>query len=391
MIGVEEAKRIMMENVRLCSIRSEPLPQAVGRYVVDDAIRSPVDHPLFTCSAVDGYAFHFDERQEWNVVVEIAAGGGSDEALAPGECARIFTGAMLPVGADTVVMQEFVRRDGGRMTHSDARLRQGGNVRSQGEQLRAGTIVLRKGDVLSPQAIGALAGLGITEVEVRTPPGVAVITSGTEFITGDQVLPGKIFSSNDIMLLAALRKAGIQAQASRCPDDARLLGAAIGAAAQQADVVITTGGVSVGDHDLVLPVLQELGAEIRFHHVAQKPGKPMLFAMLNGKPVFGLPGNPRAVMVLFWEYVLPYLRTMQGANDPWLRSDRLPMERSVQLKGDRAEFRAARVSEGRVTLLADEGSHMLRSLVDADAMAYFPSDVRLVSEGDPIEIHYLPG
>ena len=134
MIGVEEAKRIMMENVRLCSIRSEPLPQAVGRYVVDDAIRSPVDHPLFTCSAVDGYAFHFDERQEWNVVVEIAAGGRSDEALAPGECARIFTGAMLPVGADTVVMQEFVRRDGGRMTHSGARLQQGGYVPSQGEQ-----------------------------------------------------------------------------------------------------------------------------------------------------------------------------------------------------------------------------------------------------------------
>ena len=155
-------------------------------------------------------------------------------------------------------------------------------------------------------------------------------------------------------------------------------------------MLITTGGVSVGDHDLIRPVLESMGAVIHFHNVAQKPGKPMLFATLNGKPVFGLPGNPRAVMVLYYEFVLPYLRAMQGATDPWPRTDHVPLAQALTAKGDRAEFRAARLQAGKVSLLADEGSHMLRSLIDADALAYLPSNKRTWGEGEPIEVHYLP-
>jgi molybdopterin molybdotransferase len=156
------------------------------------------------------------------------------------------------------------------------------------------------------------------------------------------------------------------------------------------DLVITTGGASVGEHDLMQVVLERAGAVVHFHGVTQKPGKPMLFATLSGKPVFGLPGNPRAVMILFWEFVLPFLRAIQGAEDPWLKSDRMPIAHAVRLKGERSEFRAAQVKGGQVTLLADEGSHMLRSLVEADALAYIPADVRQIATGDTVEVHYLP-
>jgi molybdopterin molybdotransferase len=156
------------------------------------------------------------------------------------------------------------------------------------------------------------------------------------------------------------------------------------------EVIICTGGVSVGDHDLVARVLKQLGATIHFHGVAQKPGKPMLFATWERTAIFGLPGNPRAVMVLFWEYVLPFLRAMQGARDPWLKNDRLPLAHALSVKGERSEFRAAKVEGGKVMLLADEGSHMLRTLVDADALAYIPSHQRVINAGDDVEIHYLP-
>jgi len=389
MISVEEAKRIMMEHMVRMEGGIVPFDEALGRYAAEDVI-APVDHPLFTCSAVDGYAFAFDEQREWKVVMEVAAGEAFDGTIRPGECARIFTGAMLPIATDTVVMQEFVLRDGDLITHTDVRLKKGANVRLQGEQLRAGAIAHRRGELCSPQAIGLLAGSGITGVHVRTPPRVVVIASGSEFNSGGPLLPGKIFSSNDVMLIAALRDAGVPAVASQCPDDVARLASVIRDAIVSADVVITTGGVSVGDHDLILPVLKEVGARIFFHNVAQKPGKPMLFATLNGKPIFGLPGNPRAVMILFWEYVLPFLHAMQGATDPWLRSDHLPMTQDLELKGERAEFRAAKVKEGKVVLLADEGSHMLRSLIDADALAYFPAHTRSVRAGDSVEVHYLP-
>src|SRR5262249_30863859 len=153
--------------------------------------------------------------------------------------------------------------------------------------------------------------------------------------------PGQIFNSNGAMLRAALGRCAADVHAEQAADDKHTLSAAIERATAASDMIITTGGASVGEHDLVAAVLTEFGATIHFHGVAQKPGKPMLFATLNGKPVFGLPGNPRAVMVLVWEYVLPFIRAMQGAKDPWPRTDVLPAFASLNVKGDRAEFRAA--------------------------------------------------
>lgn len=390
MIGLEEAKRIVLAKVVPLQETWFDLVDALGHYLSNDNLVSPVDHPLFPCSAVDGYAFAFDGRNEWKVVREVAAGQHSDVPVRPGECARIFTGAMMPMFTDTVVMQEFVKREGGMISHTDHRLTRFANVRQAGEQARAGDIVHERGSMYDPASIGLLAGLGLTRVPASPRPKVGVLVTGDEFAATASPRTGRIFSSNDAMLEAALRKEGIRAVVRRCGDQQGALCAAIDALRSEVDVLVTTGGVSVGDHDLVEPALMELGATMHFHGVAQKPGKPMLFASLKTKPVFGLPGNPRAVMILFWEYVLPFLRAMQGAREPALRSEPLPLVHAVNAKGERAEFRAAQVKGGTVALLANEGSHMLRSLALADAIAYLPAGRGSWAQGERIEVHYLP-
>jgi molybdopterin molybdotransferase len=389
MIDVQEAKRRVMANVPVMPAEAVPLLDALGRFAAQD-VTAPFDHPLFDCSAMDGYAFAFSEDvEQWTVVGEVAAGEAFPRSLNSGECVRIFTGAMLPEGADTVVMQELTRRDGDVMAHSDVKLKHGSNVRCKGEQLRAGDVALPKGTSLDASAIGLLASVGLQEVLVAKKPRVALLISGDEFAEGPLPRPGKIFGSNGVMLQAALRSAGTEAGIVQVSDDRDALITAWRQAAQENDLIISTGGVSVGDHDLVRPALEALEAEIILHGVKQKPGKPMLFAELNDTPVFGLPGNPRAVMVLFWEYVLPFLRAMQGALEHGPRTEHLPVGHGVKVKGDRAEFRASLVADGKVKLLADEGSHMLRSLIEAHALAFIPANVRELNAGDMIEVHYI--
>ncbi len=390
MITVEQAKALMIAHAPRTGTERIALRDAAGQVLAID-VRAPHPHPRFDNSAVDGYAFAFDAQVgSWRVVGEVPAGAVFHGSLGPGDCVRILTGAMLPRGADTVVMQEHVQRDGDRIVHTDVRLERGGNVRRAGEQLQAGETVLQVGQPLTPEAIGLLASVGVREVEVANRPKVAVVVTGDEFADTSSPAEGTIFSSNDLMLQAALEREGLPCAVWCCRDDAEALCSTLAAAALEHDLVITTGGVSVGDHDHVRPVLEALGATIHFHKVAQKPGKPMLFATLNGTPVIGLPGNPRAVMILFREYVRPFLQAMQGEREPGPRIEHLPIAHAVTLKGDRAEFRAARVKDGRVTLLADEGSHMLRSLVDADALVYFPATMRNVNANDPVEVHPIP-
>ncbi len=390
MIGVEEAKRIIMEHVRPLPFTPLVLDLAQDHHLAAD-VKSLAPHPMFDMSAVDGWAL-CGEGPEWTPVAEIAAGQTMHGTLRSDQCARIFTGAQVPMGTERVLMQEHAVRAASMIQCRNGIPPLGANIRRKGEQFTEGELIARTGERLDPPTIGLIATGGREEVEVSFKPWVAVVRTGNEFIEGGSPREGRIFSSNEWMLFAALRKELCEVDddgAFIAADDDADIETAIKQAVE-ADVIITTGGVSVGDHDRVRAVLEKMGARIHFHGVAQKPGKPMLFATLNGKPVFGLPGNPRAVMVLFWEYVLPFLRAMQGAADPWPRTEQVPLAQAVTVKGDRAEFRAARIEGGKVRLLADEGSHMLRSLIDADALAYLPSDKRSWNEGEPMEVHYLP-
>lgn len=391
MITVEEAKRVILDSATLTATAAAPLAEAGGRYLAERVI-APYDHPLFDMSAVDGYALlHDTDVSEWRIVGSIQAGEALNADVRHGECVRIFTGAMIPAGADTVVMQEFVIRDGDRMTHNDTRLKRGANVRHRGEQVQAGDVLLETSMRLSPAGIGLLASAGVTHVHVHVTPRVNIVRTGGEFVDGNSLIPGRIFSSNDVMLRSALRTIGIEPPAGTFTpkDDPLELRDAL-RTASDCDVLLTTGGVSVGDHDLIRKALEGLGAEILFHGVKQKPGKPMLFARLGHTHVFALPGNPRAVLVAWYTYVAPFIRAIQGVSHPWLRSERLPLATSVRFNGERAEFRAAQVRDGMVHLLPDEGSHMLTSLTVADALAYFPYDPREAGVWTDVEVLYLP-
>jgi molybdopterin molybdotransferase len=391
MISVEEAKRIVMAQVKVRTGEYQRLEDAYGQVLAED-VHAPHPHPLFDMSAVDGFAVG-DANGPWKQVGAIAAGEVLGTSLDPGLCARIFTGAEVPPDSFAVLMQEHCTSEGGLVQLERGRAIAGSNIRRKAEQCKAGDLLLSKGARLDPDAIGYLASCGVQDVVVAKGISVRVVRTGGEFTTGDDPQPGRIFSSNEWMLIAALRQSGsnTENEVLLANDTEQELRAALVQAAKDTDVVITTGGASVGDHDLILPVLKKLGATIQFHGIAQKPGKPMLFATLGTVPVFALPGNPRAVMVCFWEYVLPFLRAMQGAKDPWLSSDILPITHVLSAKGDRAEFRAAQVKGGKVTLPADEGSHMLRSLIDANALAYLPATQRAWKEGDTIVVHYIPG
>jgi molybdopterin molybdotransferase len=387
MISAEEAIDLVRSAARPTGSTTRALVGSAG-YHLAAAVEAPHDHPLFPMSAVDGYAFAFNGDGPWTIVHSLQAGEVLEEALKPGECARIFTGAMLPAGADTVVMQEYVKVEAQRMHHADTRLVQGANVRQRAEQIRAGQLLLHAGKRLGPAEIGLLASTGVHTVRVHRKPLVDIVRTGGEFTSPEAPQPGRIFSSNDHMLAAALADEGLAVNALHTPaDELGALKAALGSAAR-ADVIITTGGVSVGDHDLVRTALEQLGARIIFHGVGQKPGKPMLFAQLGDSFVFGLPGNPRAVLVAWWIHVRPFLRALQGAAPP--PAHRLPLAHPVMLKGTRAEIRAARLDAGQVHLLADEGSHMLSTLVTADALAILPAGMQELNAGHPVEVHYLP-
>lgn len=389
MINVEEAKRIMMGHVPMLPFAPTLIEETNGCVLAQDVF-APHPHPLFDMSAVDGYAVR-GEGPQWRVVASIAAGQVLERGLSDGESARILTGASIPPGTRCVVMQEQCERIDDRVRVTAPLPREGANVRRKGEQFQAGELLLARGQGLEPAGIGLLASAGVTEVDVAFKPYVAIVRTGNEFLDQGTGTEGHIFSSNDRMLHAALHgeecEVDEQVAFVAGDDDASLTAAVRDALA--ADVIITTGGVSVGDHDRVETVLRRMGAVIHFHGVAQKPGKPMLFATLDGKPVFGLPGNPRAVMVLYWEYVLPFLRAMQGAAEPWPRTDRMTLVHSFDVKGERAEFRPARLDGGMVRPLADEGSHMLRSLIDADVLVYLPVEKRRWQEGEAVEVHFL--
>ncbi|MBK7945844.1 MAG: molybdopterin molybdotransferase MoeA [Flavobacteriales bacterium] len=390
MITVEEARRIIMAHVPSMPAEFRPLELVVGAYAAADAFAAD-DYPRFDVSAVDGYAIS-DGPGPWAEVGRIAAGQLLGKALRAGECARIFTGAAVPEGAVAVLMQEHVIANDGQVVAHQPEVKVGANIRTRGESFRNGELLLAKGLQITPAHVGVLASGGVQELMVSLEPQVGIVRTGDEFI--DDVLSdaGRIHGSNERMLVAAARAAHLYTDDVPyiAGDDSEILSSVLRQAADENDIIITTGGVSVGDHDLVRQVLEKLGATIHFHGVKQKPGKPMLFATLGRRPVFGLPGNPRAVLMAWHAYVLPFLRAMQGATDPWPRTERLPFAQAIQLSNPRAEFRAAQVRNGLVHLLPDEGSHMLTTMAIADALAYFPIDASANDARQDVEVIYLP-
>jgi molybdopterin molybdotransferase len=348
--------------------------RAAGRCLAEDAA-AVVDLPPFDSSAMDGYAVRAEDTPgALRVVAESAAGRPTETVLGPGEAIAISTGAVVPAGADAVIPVE--RTDAGRETATVERIERGANIRPRGGDTRAGEPLARAGQVLRPVHLGALASGGLTHVRCGRLPTAAVLATGTELRRpGEPLGPGEIYESNTILIAAQLRLLGIEAEVLEpARDDPAATRDAL-ERALAADVVVTSGGVSVGEHDHVRGALADLGAEEVFWRVALRPGKPVAFSVRGSTLVFGLPGNPVSSLVGFELFVRPALRALQGARDPepelLLGILGAPLRRNPQ----RDELVRARLEDGLLVPVSGQESHMIARAAAASALV-------LVRHGD---------
>lgn len=389
---VEEAKRLIQDLG--VSKRSETiLVTEAHKQVLSADVFSPIDMPPFPQSAMDGYALGIGNLlcgSSFKVVGEAAAGCTDRFHLKAGECVRIFTGAPVPENSTAVVQQEWVERSGDHII-LQKEVATNMHIRPQGEQMRTGDVAMEAGTLLNPAAIGFLQMLGVTEVGVFAKPKVGILVTGNELIEpGKPLKYGQIYESNGQMLLAALSKECIDGETTRVGDDPNQTIASVERSLLKNDILIISGGISVGDHDHVGTALQHLGVTEVFYEVAQKPGKPIFLGTADGKAIFGLPGNPAASLTCFYEYVIPVLRKYMGRTDLFLPSFKLPLKNGTIKAMPRAQFLKAKVINNEVEILDSQSSAMLNTFALANALAYVPANSATIAEGSIIEVHLLP-
>jgi molybdopterin molybdotransferase len=388
----EEALASVLERVRVLDAEEVPVTGATGRFLAADA-RAVVDLPPFPSSAMDGYAVRADDTPgRLPVVGRIAAGVPLDRALRPGEAMGIATGGVVPDGADAVVPVEYVVENDNDVEIPEAVV-QGANVRPRGGDVRSGDVVVASPTRLAAAHVGALAAAGIDRVLCARRPRVAVLSTGTELRRpGEPLGPGEVYEANSAMLAAALTSANADiAELPAVADDEDAHRAAL-ERALTADVVVTSGGVSVGPHDLVRRVSRELGVEEVFWGVAVKPGKPVSFGVRDATLVFGLPGNPVSSLVGCELFVRPALLALQGAAEPGPAFEPGRLAAATSRNPHRDELlRALRtVRDGEVVLepITGQESHMIARAARANALVLAPRGEGEFAAGDPVR--YLP-
>lgn len=361
---------------------------AAGRYAAEDVVALR-HQPAAALSAMDGYAIRLaDMPGPWRVVGESTPGTLPALPLAAGEAMRIFTGAALPAGADAILIQEEARREGERlMLAGEGPLGLGSSVRRAGNDFAQGAVLIESGDRLTPAriALAALAGHGV--LSVGGCPRVALISTGDELVPPGAPIAGvQLPASNALMLAAMLSGRATVIDHGIVRDDAEALAAVFARAASDADVVVTTGGASVGDHDLVKPVLERMGATIDFWRIAMKPGKPLMAGKLDDALVLALPGNPVSAFVTATLFLLPLVAFLSGARDPLPKLRRAQLRRALPAGGPRAEYLRGIWQGGAVELAPNQDSAALASLALADLLIVRAADAPAASAGDAIEI-----
>lgn len=391
MITVEEAILAVTNACKpLKQTEDIPLQDALG-YVLSEDIISPIHMPPFNQSAMDGYALNLQDSNEYILIDEVKAGDGHQPELKKGEAVRIFTGAPIPDSANAVIMQERVSKGEDRISIQGI-VNENDNIRPFGEQVKKGELALKEGTKLSPAAVGYLFSLGITTVSVFKKPSIALITTGNELIKPGQKLEyGKIYESNSGMIQNALLSIGIKKiQKYKIEDDYIATVEAIKNAIELNDVVIITGGISVGDYDFVGKALQELQVEEVFYKVKQKPGKPLFFGKKGETLIFALPGNPAAALSCFYMYVYSALQIIQ--NNPSINLPKVKAKSKTNYikKGDRAQFLKAIYHQGNVSILEGQSSSMLQSFAISNALIYLPSHHSEVLINEEVDVILLP-
>ncbi|MFA5867223.1 MAG: gephyrin-like molybdotransferase Glp [Actinomycetota bacterium] len=418
MLNPKEALDIVLATVETLETEATPLEQALGLVLAEDII-SRDDIPPFDNSAMDGYAVRWEDVAEaaadhpvtLDVIDDIKAGDTPLKEIMPGAAARIMTGAQMPVGADTVVRVEDTTTDDGgareafETDESDGssfkpvtitvKVKSKGNVRRAGEDVATGEKVIDAGRELKPAEIGLLASLGFPEVQTVRRARIAIVTTGDELLeVGQPLEPGKIRNSNAYSLAAQITEAGaIPIRLGIASDTKEAARKLFTEALDQADIVLTTGGVSVGKYDVVKDVLDEMGAEQKFWKIAQKPGHPLGFWVLNGRYVFGLPGNPVATMVCFEEYVRPAIRKMMGRTYLFRPEVQAILTSDIRKRPGRLHYIRVRVQKKNGDYYAEstgpQGSGILKSMVLADGLALIPPEIESVKAGERVRTRLI--
>ncbi|MDC7996931.1 gephyrin-like molybdotransferase Glp [Gilvibacter sediminis] len=382
MVTVSEAIQLITNNVKSSAkMEQRTLSSALDNVLAADVV-SPISMPPFRQSAMDGYAICSHDSMEYTVVGEVAAGSQDHPHLNRGEAVRIFTGAAVPDTADRIVIQEKVNRQEDHILLEEA-FRLGANIRPIGEQLHKGDPVMGAGMRITPAGIGLLAGVGVAEVTVATKPRVAIVVTGDELkAAGEPLNRGQIYESNGAMLAAVLSDKGYNdSQVLKAEDDLEVLTNTLQQALTEADVVLVSGGISVGDYDFVKTALNNLGVQQVFYKVKQKPGKPLLFGKKEQKLVFALPGNPASALSCFYVYVLLALRLWEGDKQASSRFQFAKIESNYHKKGDRAQFlKAKKGADNTVAILDGQASSMLQSFAAADALVFLDEEVSYVDQ-----------
>ena len=399
MLSVEEARQQMLNTIPVLPTEKREILNCAG-YVLAEALHAEENIPPFDNSAMDGFAVRAADVQNASetkpavltVVETIAAGYAPTKQVAPGQTSRIMTGAMMPEGADAVVMQEVTQRDGDEVKIFEG-VDKTGNVRFTGESVAEGQQVMGKGKYLRPPEVSMLASLNCPEVTVYRKPTVAIVSTGDELTPlGEPLEPGKIRDSNRYGLYAQVEEAGgIPIDMGIAPDDEAETERIFRAALAKTDALITSGGVSVGEHDVVKSVLARLG-KINFWRVAMKPGKPQAYGISDGKPIFGLPGNPVSSLVVFELFVRPALLKMAGHTELLRPTFKATLAEPVTNRDGRVNYMRAilKASNGHYTAetTGPQGSGILHSLVLANGLITIPAGVTL-GAGETVDAQFL--
>ena len=381
MISVAQAQKIVIEKASLLPRTLVPVSKIRHRYLAQ-AINAPISLPPFRQSAMDGYAFIYEEGiTSLTLAGKVQAGATKVPQLKKGEAIRIFTGAPVPDAADTVIIQEHTQLED-QILHLQKLPAKGANIRPVTE----GVKVLEQGHAINEASIGFLAGLGITEVSVYSLPKVAVLMTGDELQEpGTPLQPNHIYESNGIMLKNALARLGIfEVTLVKAKDTFEETKNSIAQALETHDVLLVSGGISVGDYDFVQEALKANSVTEHFYKVNQKPGKPLWFGTKDSKSVFGLPGNPASSLTAFYVYLLPHLRARMGSLSPFLSTRKAGLTESVKNPFGKTLFLKAGLTDDTITPYTGQASSMLNTYALSNALLVVEEDQEMLEKGQQV-------
>lgn len=389
MISVEEAHKIINKTLTYPKTETVLIKKALGRVLAQDIV-SEITMPPFDKSAMDGFAISSKDKSErFSIVEVIPAGRIPQKTIKPGECAKIMTGAMLPEGADRVVKREVTEEQDGLMTIIDED--RAFNVCLKGEDIQAGDKILRAGDKIRPAEVGIIASLGMDTIEVYKKPLVGILTTGSEIVEpGSSLSTGQIFNSNSYSLSAQISGMGGEVKyGGIVSDDRKLIARRIEDFLSTTDMVLISGGVSMGDYDYVPQILEKLGVTLHFEKVAIKPGKPTVFGTCQKKIVFGLPGNPVSTFIIFEIFVKPLLYRLLGHTFEPFYLKGIMQQDIRRKKSIRLAYVPVRYRNGKISTISYHGSAHFNALSQANALLEIPAGIKEILKGSEVDVRQV--